>query len=438
MALLTAPWHIPRLAAEIEGTVDESNVHRMMERLGDKASTDFDEEELYGAVLGSGRTTRTDVSVPGAGGQVNLSQMFQSAQVDGQGAALPAMPQDAIVFGGIAPPPPNPSPQGTNLTDATASERLKVRSILSQNEGRKAGKDGNPNLGHAPISPEIKAQFNEFKAKQLEQDGMALTTTRAQTTENLRAFSQSQKQKEDAKKEAAGDKPPAKKLTLNPNAKSFTMSVKAKAFVPMSKKAAPAAAPAPNPQGAPPQPRPQGFPPQGPQGFGPGGYQQGFPQPMQQMPPPQGFQAEMAPVEGIFTPEHKLLELYAEGMGKMLQSTTHDPEKNSLPGWPYGNVGFRTADEATRQGQPMAQAPPYQMQMGPQGGYPSQQMPMMAYPQSQMQGYQGQPMMQQQQMMNGQFYAPQGQPMMSGMAPQGYGVPPAMMQQGMPQHPPPS
>ena len=270
-----------------------------------------------------------------------------------------AMPTDAIVFGGIAPPKPtNP------VLASTENERLKIRSILSQNE-RKGGKEG-----HAPpISPKLEAQFNEFKAKQMEQEGldpgMMASTQRAQTTENLRAFSQSQSAKQEKKKEDAKDEAPKKKgsFSFNPMAKSFNMSVKAKAFVPMSSKKPPAPALAqPNPQGQVPHPRPQGFPPQH-QGFGPGFQQGGFPQPMQQM-PPQPMQPEMAPVEGHFSADHKLLDLYADGMGKMLQSTAYMPEENALPGWPYGNVGFRTADEAAR-GQPMVQA---QMMMGPQSG----------------------------------------------------------------------
>ena len=150
---------------------------------------DFNEEELYGAVLGSGRTQRTDVNqqpsskpFPGAGNAL-LQGMFAQAQ-QGMGASkevLPAMPTGAVHAGehGTA------SQGGPGaVADKTTQERLKVRNILSQD--RMGGKKDSNQL-----SPEVKAQFADFK----EQKQVEAQATREAMTASLRNFSSQEKKK---------------------------------------------------------------------------------------------------------------------------------------------------------------------------------------------------------------------------------------------------
>jgi len=412
-----------RVAAEIEGTVDTSNLHRMMERAGDTMDmTNFDEEELYGAVMGTGRTQLRGRNVDAAGSSSLLSSMFQGAVADS--AALPSMPKDAMHHDAISHRPPGPAQH--DLVEKTSQERLKIKKILQNNLVNPPDRASKPDARQGPssvqdqlnldqtqaiLSPEAQAEFKAFKLKEMREHAEKEKMQRQQTTDNLRAFSAS-----------FGKKPeegPPKKSTLNPFAKAFKLNSNAQEFVPSWKSKTPAApaAPAAPPAAAPASqnfPGPGSHPPLGQMpanfsgpghpgpSFGPGGFQpQGaFPQQM----PPQPVQMNLTEPEGEFDREVRVFELYAAGMNKVLSSTPYDPEeKSNLPGWPFGTAPFRSPDEHQQRGPgQMAGAAGQQVYMQGQqfpGGSGQMPQPMMVYQQQQpmqggmqggMQGYGGQ------------------------------------------------
>lgn len=330
--------HAERMAREIERKTSD-NIHVAQER-NQALAADFDEEDMYGAVVGTGRsgpkqgrgaaTANWRKGVPSTSTSLS-SELTQ--EISGQSRNLGALDPSILSCG--------PKEAGGNTekgqaedeekeSQRTQQERHRVRELLVQERWGKNSSSSSPKSSPglspkpspslqalqldpalATVKDDVKNEFYQFKQDENTNNKNDVSSDRQQVIKRLKNFSETHKIKptkktaEDTKAQPAKALDPSKS-TLNPNASSFTFNVNATEFKPAPAKA-PAPAPAPIPQPAPPMQSGAVFPQQQYMNYSQPA-QPGF-APMQPM-----------PVEGTYNQEMHTPQLYANSISEQVAS----------------------------------------------------------------------------------------------------------------------
>lgn len=422
--------HAAKMAREIERK-ESGNMH-MQEERNQVMSADFadmDEEDRYGAVVGTGRSKqsrsmadsnwRTKPSgcskAPDELKQVLKQEPSQMAPT----LAQPFYPSPADMDPSIVSWGPKEAAQ--DASQEVVEERHRVRQLLVQERsGHTSGGSspkGSPALSPQP-SPSLRAlqldpargvlqgdvrdefhQFKEDEKNRKKGGGSASGVQREQVTQRLKEFSNTLNRKDSGSSSPASSpviepkptstlKPPGGGGGLNPFAKEFKLNVSATEFVPNFKKPATPPAQQQSPP-APPAQQQAGYPPQG---FAP----QGFPAPQfaQQQPALQ-VQGAMGPPMNViedgseYTQEMSAYDLYAKSMDGQVSSGQLPPSHQTGAQWQaaMGMPGAPPQFVQSRPGGPPPNGVYGQAQYNPAMQYPGQQPMMQPMQYQQMQQY---------------------------------------------------